>query len=361
MSARGRRRLSEVLTGLASLTFPKARRADGVVVRDCARDAVDGAGLRALPRECLSLALAGLRTRPREAVLEIRSAPWTEALNVLTLPLAATVLVVWIFGFIPRYDHWPLGEGWAMLLGGSLLAVVGAALRHRWLTAVGAAATLVAAAAPYLGYGTDVAIAHTPSFFRGWSVDIGAASLLPTLLLVAAALSLTPRPRPPVRAVMRRLALGLVPALVAVVYLLPAPEPEPTRTLMFEATKPAVGRTVEHVGPTVVVGPPYPMPWIFPSRTLVAALGIALAVAVVVTSRRNRTHPAHALATGLVLASVAYPLVWVAIRWEQVPTPYWAYNGAYPLLLAALPLLLALVLMRRAGRPGQAAALDSHR
>jgi len=47
---------------------------------------------------------------------------------------------------------------------------------------------------------------------------------------------------------------------------------------------------------------------------------------------------------------VAYPLVWVAIRWEQVPTPYWAYNGAYPLLLAVLPLLLALVLMRRAGR-----------
>ena len=344
--------MSEFLTGVASLTFPKARRADGRVVRDCARDAVDGAGLRALPRECLSLAVAGLRRRPREAVLEIRSAPWREALSVLTLPLAATLLVVWIFGFVPRYDHWPLGEGWAMLLGGSLLAVVGAALRHRWLTAAGAAATLVAAMAPYLGYGTDVAIAHTPSFYRGWSVDIGAASLLPTLLLLAGALSLPtrPRPRPPVWAVMRRLAVGVVPAVVAVVYLLPAPGPKPTRIFVYDAVKPEVGRTVDVVGPTVVVGPPYPMPWILPSRTLIAVLGIALAVAVIVTWRRNRTHPAHALAAGLVLASVAYPLIWVLIRTEPVPTPYWAYNGAYPLLLAVVPLLLALTLVLRAGR-----------
>jgi len=216
MSGRSRRRVSEFLTGVASLTFPRARRADGRVVRDCAREAVDAAGLRALPRECLSLAIAGLGTRPREAALELRHAPWRAALSALPLPLAAATLVVWIFGFIPRYDHWPLGEGWAMLLGGSLLAVVGAALRHRWLTALGATATLAAAAAPYLGYGTDVAIAHTPSFFRGWSVDIGAASLLPALLLVAGALSLSPRPRPPVREVMGRLALGLMPAVVAI-------------------------------------------------------------------------------------------------------------------------------------------------
>jgi hypothetical protein len=351
VSARGRRRLTEFLTGVASLTFPRARRADGRVVRDCARDAVDASGLRALPRECLSLALAGLRRRPREAVLELRSAPWREALNVLTLPLAATLLVVWIFGFIPRYDHWPLGEGWAMLLGGSLVAVIGAALRHRWLTAAGAAATLVAAAAPYLGYGTDVAIAHTPSFYRGWSVDIGAASLLPTLLLLAGALSLPTRPRAPVWAVMRRLAVGVVPAIVAVVYLLPAPEPKATRMLVYEAVPPDDGsRTVDIVGPTVVFGPPYPMPWISPSRTLVAALGIALALALVVTWRRHRANPEHTLATGLVLASVAYPLVWVATRWEPVPTPIWAYNGVGPLLLAGLPLLVGLALVLRAGR-----------
>jgi hypothetical protein len=346
VSARGRRRLTEVLTGVSSLTFPKARRAEGRVVRDCARDAVDAAGLRALPRECLSLALAGLRRRPREAALEIRSAPWREALSVLTLPLAATILVVWIFGFVPRYDHWPLGEGWAMLLGGSLLAVIGAALQHRWLTAIGAVSVFVAAAAPYVGYGSEVpGSSITPSFFFAGRVDIGAASLLPTLLLIAAALSLPRNPARSIRLVLARLALGLMPAMVALVHLLPLPEPEPTR---IYTVIPGPGRTVTEIGPSF--GPPYPWPWIPASRTLIAALGIALAVAVIVTWWRNRTHPAHALAAGLVLASVAYPLIWVLIRTEPVPTPYWAYNGAYPLLLAVLPLLLALTLMRRAGR-----------
>jgi hypothetical protein len=351
MSGRARRRLVEGVTGLASLTFPRARRADGRVVRDCARDAVDGAGLRALPRECLSLAVAGLRRRPREAVLELRSAPWRAALSVLTLPLAATILVVWIFGFIPRYDHWPLGEGWAMLLGGSLLAVIGAALRYRWLTALAAATVLVAAAAPYVGYGSHVpGSSLTPSFFFGWNVDIGAASLLPTLLLVVAALSLPRRPPPHVRAVMARLALGLVPAAVALVHLLPAPEPEPTYRYVPGATISQPGAEPMIIGPSVQVAPPYPWPWIWPSRTLVAVLAIALAVAVLVTWRTARRHPAWALATGLALASVAYPLVWVAIRTDPVPTPYWLYNGAYPLLLAALPALLALTLVRRAGR-----------
>lgn len=346
MSARTRRRLVEGVTGLASLTFPRTRRADGRVVRDCARDSVDGAGLWALPRECLSLALAGLRTRPREAVFELRSAPWREALSVLTLPLAATLLVVWIFGFIPRYDHWPLGEGWALLLGGSLLAVIGAALQHRWLTAIGGAAVFVAAAAPYVGYGSKVpGSSLTPSFFFAGSVDIGAALLLPTLLLVAAALSLPRNPARPIRLVLARLALGLVPAVVALVHLLPVPEPEPTR--MYTAI-PGPGREITISGPTF--GPPYPWPWIPASRPLIAALGIALAAAVVVTRTRARTHPHHVLATGLVLTSVAYPLVWVTLRTDPVPTPWWLYNGAYPLLLAALPLLLALLLMRRAGR-----------
>ena len=78
-----------------------------------------------------------------------------------------------------------------MLLGGSLLAVVGAALRLRWLTALAAAAVLVAAAPRTSATGrTSRAAAVTPSFFCGYHVDFGAASLLPTLLLLAAALSL---------------------------------------------------------------------------------------------------------------------------------------------------------------------------
>jgi hypothetical protein len=80
-------------------------------------------------------------------------------------------------------------------------------------------------------------------------------------------------------------------------------------------------------------------------------LGIALALAVVLTWRKARKHPAPALASGLVLLSVAYPLTWVVIRTElPLTVPYQLYNGAYPLLLAVVPLLLSLYLMRRAAR-----------
>jgi hypothetical protein len=264
---------------------------------------------------------------------------------VLALPLAATLLLVWTFGFVPRYDHWPLGEGWILLLGGSLLAVIGAALERRWLAAAGATATFVAAASPHLGLGTEAALSGTPSFYQGSGVDLAAASLLPTLLLAAAALGLPRRPQRPLRVVLARLAAGLVPALVAAVYLLPAPKPVPTYGLLMR------GPGAE---PTLHVGPPYPMPWIWPSRTLLAVLAIALVVAVVLTWWRARTHPAPALASGLVLGSVAYPLVWALIHTEGLSVPYWAYNGAYPLLLAAVPLLLALALTRRAGRASAA-------
>ena len=50
------RRLSDALTSLAAQTFPPSRRAEGVVVRDCARDAIDADGMRAMARESLSLA-----------------------------------------------------------------------------------------------------------------------------------------------------------------------------------------------------------------------------------------------------------------------------------------------------------------
>jgi hypothetical protein len=69
----------------------------------------------------------------------------------------------------------------------------------------------------------------------------------------------------------------------------------------------------------------------------------------VVTWRQSRTHPERTLATGLVLASIAYPLTWVATRTEAFHAPYWMLNGPKPLLLTVLPALLALALMRRAG------------
>jgi hypothetical protein len=338
MTGRARRRLSHTLTGLAAITFPKARRDDARVVRDCAREAVDATGLRALPRESLSLATAGMRTRIGLAATELWHAPWRDALAALTLPLASALLLVWTFGFIPRYDHWPLGEGWTMLLGGSLLAVVGAALRRRWLTAAGAIAVFVAAASPYIGLGTEVPEGVTATFFWGYSVDIGAASLLPTLLLVAGALSLPRRLRRPMKTVLARLAAGLTPAVAATIYLLPPPSGEPTYMTVYNGTDSTL---------QLVLAPPYPWPWIWPSRTLLAVLGIALAIAVAVTWRRARNHAAPALASGLVLLSVAYPLGWA---WtHNMNLPY------YPTLFTALPLLVALILARRAGRASAAA------
>jgi hypothetical protein len=332
-------RLSDAATAVAARSFPRSRRADARVVRDCARESIDASGMAALPREFLSLAVAGVRARVGVAARELLHAPWRPALSALTLPLAAAILTVWTFAFVPRYDHWPLGEGWAMLLGGSLVAVVGAALRRRWLTATGAAAVLVAAASPYLGMGTETALSDTPSFYQGWSLDLGAVSLLPTLLLLAGALSM-PRGEPrPARQIAARLSLGLAPAMISLIYLLPAPTPEPTRAVLVR------GPGLE---PQVVIGPPYEFPWIPPSDTLVTGLAIALAVAVVVTWFTAGANPAGTLATGLVLLTVAYPVAWEAIR--ELNAPWWAYQATYRWPATLIPLVLALALARRAGR-----------
>ena len=332
------RRLSDAVTSLAVQTFPPSRRHEGRVVRDCARDAVDALGMRALARESLSAAGAGLRVRLGVSARDILRAPWRPALAALTLPLAAALLCLWTFGFVPRYDHWPLGEGWVLLLGGSLTAVIGAALRWRWVTAAGAGATFVAAASPYVGMGTEVAIADTASFYQGSGVDLGAASLLPTLLLVTAALSLPRKAERSLRDALDRLLLGLLPTAIALVHLLPRPRPEPTIGFTYE------GPGVE---PTVNFGPPYFLPWLTESRTLITALGIALVVAVVFSWRSARTRPEAALATALVLASVAHPVAWLLhgyAVWPQI----------------VIPLGVALALMLRAaglaGEPAPEAA-----
>ena len=315
------RRLTDALTALAAQTFPPSRSADGRVVRDCARDAIDASGLRAVVRESLSVATAGLRVRSGVAARELRLAPWRPALAALTLPLASALLCLWTFGFVPRYDHWPLGEGWALLLGGSLTAVIGAALRSRVLTSLGSLATFVAAAAPYVGKGTEVAIADTASFYQGWSVDLGAASLLPTLLLAGAAWCMPRRPERSLRLVLDRLVLGLLPTAVALIHLLPRPKPEKTIGVNY----PGPGQD-----PTVHFGPPYPMPWLTESRTLITAIGIALLVAVVYSWRAARTRPEPALGTALVLVSVSWPLAWVMHGyrvWPQIIVPLVAAVG----------------------------------
>jgi hypothetical protein len=334
------RRLTDALTALAARTYPRSRRADAAVVRDCAREAIDAAGVRVLAREGLSLACAGLRARGGVAMRELVCAPWRAALSVLALPLAAAILLLWTFGFVPRYDHWPLGEGWGLLLAGSLLAVVGAALERRWLVVGGALATFVAAASPYLGFGTEQpGSSLTPSFFYGHGVDLAAASLIPTLLLATAGWSL-PRRLAPGQVVATRLVLALAPAAAAAIALLPASRPQPTYGWSY--SRPGAE-------PEVVVGPPYPLPWLPPSRVLLVIFAVALAAALIVTWIRARTQPAPALASALALASVAYPLVWATVHNVEF-APYWAYQGGYLWLATAIPLLAAVALARRAGR-----------
>jgi hypothetical protein len=341
------RRLTDAVTAIAAQTFPRARQADGRVVRDSARDAIDADGMRAMARESLSLAVAGLRVRAGVARSEVLRAPWRASLAMLTLPLAAALLCLWTFGYVPHYDHWPLGEGWALLLGGSLLAVVGAALRSRWATALGAAATFAAAVSPHLGYGTEAALSGTPSFFAGSGVDLAAASYLPTLLLIAAAFSLPSRPDRSPRVVLDRLILGLLPTAVALIHLLPREKPEPQ--IGFEYDMPAHGRTIG--GPdqnaTVIFGDPYPWPWLTESRTLITAIGIALLVAVVYSWRVARTRPEPALGTALVLMSIAWPLAWVLHGY-----------AVWPHILVPITVATALVLRAAAGSPIESSPHD---
>jgi hypothetical protein len=322
-----RLRLTDALTSLAARAFPPSRRADSRVVRDCAHDAIDGTGPRAVLRESLSVAGAGLRVRLAMDARDVRHAPWRPALAALTLPLAAALLCVWTFGFVPRYDHWPLGEGWVLLLGGSLVAVIGAALEARWPIALGAAAVFVAAGAPYVGYGTEVALADTPSFFYASGVDLGAASLLPALLMVGAGLSLPRSPERSLRGALDRLVLGLLPAAVALVHLLPWHQPEPGFSLIFEG--PGQEPTVR------VDDSPYPLPWLTESPTLLTAIGIALLLAVMLSWRAARTRPEAALATALVLVSVAYPVAWKLHGYAVWPTILVPLGAALALTLRA--------------------------
>ena len=63
----------------------------------------------------------------------------------------------------------------------------------------------------------------------------------------------------------------------------------------------------------------YFAPWAFDAPIFMRAFGIVLGAAIVITWFTARRRPAAALATGLVLASVAYPLVWALMRQDFTP------------------------------------------
>ena len=93
-------------------------------------------------------------------------------------------------------------------------------------------------------------------------------------------------------------------------------------------------------------GPPYPFPELAASGPLLTALGVALLVAVVFSWRAARTRPEAALATALVLVSVAWPLAWRMHGY-----------AVWPLIL--IPLGVALALTLRAAHGPRRASGDT--
>lgn len=126
--------------------------------------------------------------------------------------------------------------------------------------------------------------------------------------------------------------LGLLPAGVALVHLLRREEPQPTVSFVHNEL-PERGRTVSE--PEVVFGPPYPFPELPASEPLLTALGVALLVAVVISWRVARGRPEAALATALVLVSVAWPLAWTLRGYAVSPHIVVPLGAAVALTLRA--------------------------
>lgn len=108
-------------------------------------------------REAAGLLRGGMAERVRIRWRGLVRAPWRAALARLALPLAVVHLAVWTAGIAQFGDPFPLGKWWMLVLGGSALGVIGAALRWRAVATIGAVGVLVALAhhglGSYLGTG----------------------------------------------------------------------------------------------------------------------------------------------------------------------------------------------------------------
>ena len=135
--------------------------------------------------EAAGLIRGGLADRLRIRWRGLVRAPWRPALRRLALPLAAIHLAVWATGIAGIFDPLPLGKWWTLVLGGSALALVGAALRWRAVAMIGSLGVLAALALN----GTDASGAHFSSYIGSSGVDLDSAMFPAGLLLVLTAVA----------------------------------------------------------------------------------------------------------------------------------------------------------------------------
>lgn len=186
---------------------PEGRKRDGEVLLSLARE-LSGGGSSSW-REAAGLLRAGMAQRARIRWRGLVRAPWTEALRSLALPLAAVHLAVWSAGIAGH--PLPLGWWWTLVLGGSALALIGAALRWRAIATAGAVGVFVALAHHGLGAYLEAVNfqTHYASSLGGIALDLDSAMFPAGLVLVLASLALPSRPVVSIRALFTLVALAL--------------------------------------------------------------------------------------------------------------------------------------------------------
>lgn len=191
--------------------YPRERRErDGEVLLSLAHELCGGGSTSW--REAAGLLRGGVTERARIRWRGLVRAPWRAALATLALPLAAVHLAVWVAGIARLYDPLPLGKWWTLVLGGSLLAVIGAALRRRAVATAGSLGVLVALAhyglSTYID-GAGAQPAHFSSELAGIPFELDSAMLPAALVLFLASLALPRRPVAPVRGLLTLLGAAL--------------------------------------------------------------------------------------------------------------------------------------------------------
>lgn len=318
-------RIADRLLRACLRAYPAPRRErDGAVLLSLAHDlSSDGSALG----EAAGLIRGGLADRLRIRWRGLVRAPWRPALRRLALPLAAIHLAVWATGIAGIFDPLPLGKWWTLVLGGSALALVGAALRRRAVAMIGSLGVLAALAArgldAYLN-GTDASGAHFSSYIGSTEVDLDSAMFPAALLLVLAAAALP-----------RRRELS-TPAFVR---LVGAALPAVGLWLLARPGGPGIG---ESGGGGPGIGEP--------GGLLVAALLILTGVAVVWGTSRRRRDPVAGVLGAAILAVAAPEALYLLLTFLPYGGPDSAWDSVTVAVLFLGPLIASLACLALVGR-----------